>query len=82
MEKALSLGLDCELKIHAPLQHMNKKEIVQLGTSIEGCVDALSHSTTCYNGTFPPCGSCHSCLLRERGFREAGVVDPLTGVPA
>jgi 7-cyano-7-deazaguanine synthase len=81
MQRALSLGLDCDITIHAPLQHLNKKEIVELAGTLDGCMEGLKYSTTCYNGVFPPCGSCHSCLLRERGFREAGIPDPLMRAP-
>jgi 7-cyano-7-deazaguanine synthase len=77
MEKALSQGLDKDLKITAPLMHLNKKEIVKLSASLTGCLDALAHSTTCYNGSVPPCAQCHACLLRQRGFDQAGIVDPL-----
>ena len=79
IEMAISLGLDYNIEIHAPLQHLHKKQIVQLATTLDGCLEALTHSTTCYNGVYPPCGKCHSCLLRQRGFMEAGVSDPLLG---
>ena len=77
MQTALSLGLDRPLQIHAPLQHLRKKEIVELAAKLDGCMEALAHSTTCYAGSLPPCGTCHSCLLRSRGFAEAGIADPL-----
>ncbi|MGH9549878.1 MAG: 7-cyano-7-deazaguanine synthase, partial [Terriglobales bacterium] len=77
METALSAGLGRSLSIKTPLMHLSKKESVELASSLPGCLDALAHSTTCYNGTVPPCARCHACLLRERGFREAAVPDPL-----
>jgi 7-cyano-7-deazaguanine synthase len=82
MQTSLSLGLDFPITIHAPLQNLSKKEIVELSASFDGCMEALSYSTTCYNGVYPPCGHCHSCLLRIRGFAEAGIVDPLLGARA
>lgn len=66
------------LKIHTPLMSLNKKETVDLAVSLgESCLEALALSHTCYDGSFPPCGICHSCHLRARGFKEAGVEDPL-----
>jgi 7-cyano-7-deazaguanine synthase len=63
-------------QIHAPLIKMSKAEIIR--KAIELHVDlALTHS--CYdpapNGH--ACGECDSCQLRRKGFREAGVDDPL-----
>jgi 7-cyano-7-deazaguanine synthase len=76
MEAALASGLDKPLKIIAPLQHLNKKETVELAAKLPGCLQALAYTTTCYNGEFPPCGECHACLLRARGFEQAGIEDP------
>jgi 7-cyano-7-deazaguanine synthase len=63
-------------EIHTPLISMTKAEIIRRGLEL-GVDYSLTHS--CYDpspeGT--PCGSCDSCLLREKGFREAGVEDPL-----
>ena len=77
MQQALSSGLGKPLAVLTPLMHLNKAQTVELAASIPGCLDALGETTTCYNGTFPPCGSCHACLLRARGFDGAGVADPL-----
>jgi 7-cyano-7-deazaguanine synthase len=77
MQAALSSGLEFDLAIATPLMHLDKRQTVQLAASLPGCLEALAHSTTCYNGVFPPCGSCNSCLLRARGFNQAGIVDPL-----
>jgi 7-cyano-7-deazaguanine synthase len=63
------------LKIHTPLIRLTKAEIIRLGKELS--VDfALTHS--CYDPIGArPCGSCDSCLLRRRGFEEAGFADPL-----
>jgi 7-cyano-7-deazaguanine synthase len=61
--------------IHAPLLHMTKAEIISSG--MEAGVDfSLTHS--CYDPTPGglACGVCDSCILRRRGFEEAGVADP------
>lgn len=63
-------------RIHAPLIHMNKAEIIRTGLAL-GVDYALTSS--CYDpGPIgQPCGACDSCQLRAKGFAEAGVVDPL-----
>lgn len=77
MERAISNGLDTPIKIAAPLMHLNKKETVELAVKLPGCLDALALSTTCYQGHRPPCGECNACILRAKGFKQAGVQDPL-----
>jgi 7-cyano-7-deazaguanine synthase len=64
------------LKIHAPLIHLTKGEIVKLGLKL-GVDYGLTWS--CYDpGPYGrPCGVCDSCLLRRKGFVEAGATDPL-----
>ena len=65
-----------KFKIHTPLIEMTKAEIIKKGLEL-GVDYSLTHS--CYNpdanGT--PCGQCDSCLLRKKGFEEAGVEDPI-----
>ncbi len=64
------------LRIHAPLQHLTKADIVRLGQELG--VD-YSITTSCYDpahdGT--ACGRCDACQLRLRGFAEAGSADPI-----
>jgi 7-cyano-7-deazaguanine synthase len=64
-----------KLTIHAPLIHMSKGEIIRKG--IELGVD-YSLTISCYDPTpeGKPCGRCDSCLLRARGFAQAGLNDP------
>ncbi len=63
-------------RIHAPLLRMSKGEIVRRGLEL-GLDYGLTHS--CYDPgpRGEPCGRCDSCLLRARGFQEAGAVDPV-----
>jgi 7-cyano-7-deazaguanine synthase len=63
-------------RIHAPLLAMTKGQIVARAGEL-GLDFALTSS--CYDPSPEgrPCGGCDSCLLRERGFREAGLADPL-----
>jgi 7-cyano-7-deazaguanine synthase len=72
---ALKAGVDGQpIQICAPLIHWSKSEIIRNG-SIIGVPYELT--TSCYVGGELPCGSCDSCLLRLKGFEEAGLVDPL-----
>jgi 7-cyano-7-deazaguanine synthase len=63
------------LRIVAPLLRLSKADIVRQGLSL-GLRYELTHS--CYDPgpSGQPCGRCDSCVLRARGFREAGAVDP------
>ena len=64
------------LRIHTPLAELNKAAIVKLG--VETGVDfSLTHSCYDPDGSGRPCGECDSCLLRRKGFEEAGLCDPL-----
>ena len=64
------------LKIHAPLIEMTKAQIIKTGLEL-GVDYSLTHS--CYDPTSEglACGRCDSCLLRLKGFAEAGARDPL-----
>jgi 7-cyano-7-deazaguanine synthase len=81
-ERAVNLGTKAgvegrlSFRIHAPLIAMTKAQIVLRGKQLG--LDFAS-TTSCYDPSPDgiPCGHCDSCLLRERGFREAGVPDPL-----
>jgi 7-cyano-7-deazaguanine synthase len=63
-------------RIHTPLITLSKADIIRRGLEL-GLDYGLTHS--CYDparaGT--PCGTCDSCVLRAKGFREVGVPDPL-----
>jgi 7-cyano-7-deazaguanine synthase len=78
MEATIKEAMDRSIQIEAPLLFLDKKQTVEIASELDGCWDALALSHTCYEGQHPPCGECHSCLLRSRGFAEAGRVDPLT----
>lgn len=77
LQTTLSLGMDTSFKIHIPLMHLTKAASVNLAKTLPGCMEALAYSHTCYEGKIPPCGKCPACLLRAKGFAEAGIIDPL-----
>ncbi len=83
-------------KIHAPLLHLTKSEIIKTGTALGvdysltwSCYDPqedrnastmkeTDHASRITHHGFVPCGRCDSCIIRAKGFREAGLKDPLT----
>jgi len=66
------------IRVEAPLIRLSKAAIVRRGTRL-GVPWALTWS--CYSGGRRPCGRCDSCRLRARGFRAAGIADPLVAGP-
>jgi 7-cyano-7-deazaguanine synthase len=76
IEQAIQLGMDYEFRIHTPLMHRSKAETVMLAKELGG-LEAMAYTHTCYNGQRPPCGTCPACVLRAKGFAEAGIEDPL-----
>jgi 7-cyano-7-deazaguanine synthase len=64
-----------EPQLVAPLLHMTKGEIIRAGVAL-GVDYGITHS--CYDPTpdGSACGHCDSCLLRRKGFEDAGVADP------
>ena len=66
------------MRIHTPLAKLNKASIVKLAAEV-GLDFALTHS--CYDPQDGrACGACDSCLLRLKGFVEAGLEDPVAYV--
>ncbi len=72
---AAGVGGKAHYKIHAPLISLNKSQIIKLGMSL-GVDYSLTHS--CYDpwADGSPCGDCDACILRRKGFAEAGICDP------
>jgi 7-cyano-7-deazaguanine synthase len=66
---------EMRIRIQTPLIHMTKAEIIRKGVQL-GVDFSMTHS--CYDPgpTGKSCGRCDSCLLRKKGFREAGFPDP------
>ena len=62
------------IKIEAPLISMTKGQIIRKGIELKS---PLHLTWSCYEGKERACGKCDSCLLRLKGFKEAGYADPL-----
>ena len=63
--------------IHTPLITLSKAEIIRRGLAL-GLDYGLTHSCYDPDADGHPCGHCDSCVLRAKGFAEAGAPDPLT----
>ena len=80
MRRTLELGsklwteYEVPIKVKTPIIDLSKAEIASLGTSLGA---PLEHTWSCYEGGAFPCGSCDSCILRAKGFAEAGIFDPM-----
>ncbi|MBI5562315.1 MAG: 7-cyano-7-deazaguanine synthase QueC [Deltaproteobacteria bacterium] len=75
-EKTVALGTAKRpnIRIKTPLIALHKSEIVKKGVRL----NAPLHLTwSCYKSSSVACGGCDSCLLRLRGFKEAGTADPI-----
>jgi 7-cyano-7-deazaguanine synthase len=78
-QRSLDKGLKtavCEqpIRIEAPLLRLTKAGIVRLGAKLGV---PFARTWSCYQGGVKPCGVCDSCRLRAKGFKEAGIKDPL-----
>jgi len=63
-------------RVHTPLLALGKAEIITRGLEL-GLDYGLTHSCYDPSPSGRPCGVCDSCVLRAKGFREAGVADPM-----
>ena len=82
IETALKQGTKCgvegsSIKIKAPLLMLRKSDIIRKAFELQV---PLEWTWSCYKGGDYPCGVCDSCILREKGFQEAGMSDPLTSL--
>ena len=80
MKEAMALGSKLwteyavPIRVETPIIDLSKAEIITLGMNLGA---PLEYTWSCYEGRDMPCGSCDSCILRARGFAEAGIPDPL-----
>jgi len=75
-EQAANLGTrpGTQLSLRAPLIHLDKAAIVARGVQLGA---PLQLTWSCYQASAAACGTCDSCLLRLRGFAQAGLADPI-----
>jgi 7-cyano-7-deazaguanine synthase len=74
-ELGTKIGLEGKpIQIKYPLINMTKAEIVKEGLRLEA---PLQLTWSCYKGGEKACGKCDSCILRLKGFKEAGIEDPI-----
>jgi len=76
IHESLDSDFGKQLRIATPLMSRSKRQTVELAME-NGAYPILSRTHTCYRGEFPPCGRCHACIIRARGFDECCVSDPL-----
>jgi len=63
------------INIEAPLLHLTKSEIVKTGLKLK---IPFENTWSCYRGKEKACGRCDSCVLRLKGFKDAGIKDPVS----
>jgi 7-cyano-7-deazaguanine synthase len=75
-EKTIDAGTkpDTHVELRTPIIHLSKAEIVKKGIEL---VAPLHLTWSCYRSEDLACGTCDSCALRLRGFKNAGVKDPI-----
>jgi len=74
-KKVMNTGtvLGREIRLIAPVLKMNKAKIIKLGAKLGV---PFEHTWSCYSQGKVPCGKCESCNFRDKGFKEAGLIDP------
>ncbi len=75
LREGTRIGLEEKpITIEAPLIDKKKSEIIKIGS---GLMAPYGLTWSCYEGRRRPCLVCDACLLRKKGFEEAGLEDPL-----
>jgi 7-cyano-7-deazaguanine synthase len=76
LNNTLNLAMDYQFHIITPLMQLKKSETTKLMQKL-GKLSWYKHTYTCYTGQKISCSQCPACLLRLKGFKEAGITDPI-----
>jgi len=68
-----AVGPDAEVKLLAPVNHLIKPQVIQLGVEVGA---PLEKTWSCFFSGDKPCGKCGSCISRLKGYAAAGLTDP------
>jgi len=75
LKQGLKTGVEgAPVRIYTPLIRKTKAQIIRLGVRLKVPYEL---TWSCYKGAAKPCGACDSCVLRAKGFAQAGLTDPL-----
>jgi queuosine biosynthesis protein QueC len=77
MRLGTKAGIEGRLTLKSPLIEKTKKDIIETGQRLKVPFEL---TWSCYRGGSRPCMECDSCILRAKGFREAGLIDPIAPV--
>ena len=73
MANAIYIGSYMQIRLHTPLEWLNKEGVVKLGDSLGV---PFANTWSCYKGEEKHCGTCPTCRSRKSAFEEAGIPDP------
>ena len=79
LNNLLSLNRKTQIRIMCPFASMSKKDEIEALLQLDGNLDLLSHTITCYNPNDKgeSCGKCPSCSERISNFKKLGLIDPI-----
>lgn len=79
MNSVLEQNRMCKVKIIAPFAHLSKTDELNILRDLDGNLDLLTHTITCYNPNEHghSCGTCPSCSERLKAFKNMGIEDPV-----
>lgn len=73
MDEAISIGTYEKVRVWAPLVELNKAQVVEIGLNLKA---PYQYTWSCYEGGDKPCGSCGTCIDRQKAFEKNNSTDP------